>query len=71
MSGSRSWLPGVGAREYWIADWRERTVELYRRENAQLVRVAALTADDTLTSPLLPEFSVLVSRLFPDPDLAS
>lgn len=57
-----------GVLEYWIADWRDRTLLIYRRQDARLVRVATLTAEDTLTSPLLPGFEVPVARLFPDPD---
>lgn len=59
-----------GVREYWIANWRDVTVQVYRRENAALRLVATLTADDLLTSPLLPGFSaragaLLTSRLGP------
>lgn len=56
-----------GAQEYWIADRFTMRLEVYRRENTQLVLVSTLTAEDTLTSPLLPDFSCPVSRLFPDP----
>jgi Uma2 family endonuclease len=60
-----------GVREYWIADWRDVAVQIYRRENTALRLVATLTADDMLTSPLLPGFSVpvrslLTSRLGPE-----
>ncbi len=58
-----------GVAEYWVADWRDRTVRIYRRQNAQLTRVATLAAEDTLTSPLLPGFAAPVVRLFPDPSL--
>jgi Uma2 family endonuclease len=54
-----------GAREYWIADWRERTVRIHRREGDRLRLVAALGAEETLTSPLLPGFAVRVGELFP------
>lgn len=56
-----------GVQEYWIADWRDRTVEVYRRRDAQLHRVATLRGDDTLTSPLLPGFSARLAELFPGP----
>lgn len=52
-----------GLREYWIVDWREPTVEVYRREEAALRLVTTLTADDTLTSPLLPGFTNPVAAL--------
>ena len=53
---------GVG--EYWIVSWMQRFVEVYRREDAALKLVATLRDTDTLTSPLLPGSSCLVSKLF-------
>lgn len=53
-----------GVREYWIADWRLRQVEIYRRAQGSLPLVATLLAEDTLTSPLLPGFQCPISRLF-------
>lgn len=53
-----------GVQEYWIADWRLRQVELYRRERGQLRLQATLLPADELTSPLLPGFACLVARLF-------
>jgi Uma2 family endonuclease len=46
-----------GVREYWIVDWRDATVRVYRREKAVLHLIATLTAEDNLESPLLPGFS--------------
>jgi Uma2 family endonuclease len=54
-----------GVREYWIVDWRAKSIEVYRRENAALNRVATLYAEDELTSPLLPGFAVKVANLLP------
>jgi Uma2 family endonuclease len=59
-----------GVREYWIADWREVSVQVYRRVNATLRLVATFTPNDLLTSPMLPGFSspvrpLLTSRLGP------
>lgn len=56
-----------GVREYWIADWRDVTVRIYRRERAVLRQVATLTAEDTLTSPLLPGFAWPVAGLKASP----
>lgn len=53
-----------GVLEYWIVDWRAQQVEVYRREQTTLRLAATLYAADPLTSPLLPGFSCLVSRLF-------
>ncbi len=53
-----------GVQEYWIVNWQLRTLEIYRRADAQLQIVATMLVGDTLTSPLLPGFSVLIDRLF-------
>lgn len=53
-----------GVREYWIVDWRRRQIEVFRRENAQLDLAATLAESDTLTTPLLPQFSCLAAELF-------
>ncbi len=53
---------GVG--EYWIMDWRRRSVEVFRRKTARLVLTATLADSDTLTTPLLPRFACRVSELF-------
>ena len=55
-----------GVREYWIVDRLTRQVEVYRREQAQLVLAATLVGDDEITSPLLPGFSCLLRRFFPE-----
>ncbi|NJO40234.1 MAG: Uma2 family endonuclease [Cyanobacteria bacterium CRU_2_1] len=53
-----------GVLEYWIVNWQEQSVEVCRRENAMLKLVATLYSQDEITSPILPSFSCLVSRLF-------
>lgn len=53
-----------GVQEYWIVDWRLQKVEIYRRESAKLQLVVTLLASDELSSPLLPDFTCSVSRLF-------
>ncbi|MEL6471106.1 MAG: Uma2 family endonuclease [Cyanobacteria bacterium J06623_4] len=53
-----------GAQEYWIVDRFSQQVEVYRREEAQLSLVSTLCANDTLTSPLLPDFSCVIGQLF-------
>ncbi|MBI3967162.1 MAG: Uma2 family endonuclease [Chloroflexi bacterium] len=54
-------------REYWIVDWRTPTLEVYRRDQAALTLVATLSAEERLTSPLLPGFTVLVRDLCATP----
>jgi len=53
-----------GVEEYWLLDYEERIVHLYRRDGEALRLAATLTADDTLQSPLLPDFSQRVGDLF-------
>ena len=53
-----------GVQEYWIANWRLRTVEVYRRQAGALRLVGTWQAEDELTSPLLPGFSVRVDSPF-------
>lgn len=53
-----------GVREYWIADWRAQTVEVYRRQEAELRLVQTLLVGDSLKSPLLPGFACVIDRFF-------
>jgi len=53
-----------GVLEYWIVDWLTHSIEIYRRQSAQLELSANLTKEDLLESPLLPHFSVHVDALF-------
>jgi Uma2 family endonuclease len=53
-----------GVLEYWIVDWMQRQVEVYRRARGALKLAATLYADDALESPTLPGFSCQVAKLF-------
>jgi Uma2 family endonuclease len=53
-----------GVHEYWIVDWQQRQVEVYRREQAALRLVETLFEQDELRSPLLPGFACRVGQLF-------
>jgi Uma2 family endonuclease len=53
-----------GVHEYWIANLKAQTVEVYRRENAVLKLVATLYRQDELTSPNLPSFSCTIGKFF-------
>ncbi|MBE9098790.1 Uma2 family endonuclease [Vacuolonema iberomarrocanum] len=55
-----------GVQEYWIADRFAKRLEVYRREDGQLVLVATLLEGDALTSPLLPGFNYQIGRFFAD-----
>lgn len=54
----------VGVHEYWIIDWQKQEVEIYRRSQARLQLVYNLFSEDDLTSPLFPEFSLKVAKIF-------
>lgn len=56
-----------GVREYWIVDWQEPSIQIYRREELALRLIATLYAADTLTSPLLPGFAAIVQELCATP----
>jgi Uma2 family endonuclease len=51
-------------QEYWIVDWRNQTLEIYRHNGSTLKLAATLTDADTITSPLLPGFSCPLSKLW-------
>ena len=52
-----------GVQEYWLIDPEECTAEVYRRKGRGFARVASLQPSDSLTTPLLPGFSVLLQKL--------
>lgn len=56
-----------GVQEYWLADWRLRTVEVHRRREGTLQLVGVFQAEEELSSPLLPGFRVKVAECFPSP----
>lgn len=53
-----------GVQEYWIVNWRLRSIEVYQRQLAQLQWVVTLLPEDRLTSPVLPGFSCEVATIF-------
>ena len=53
-----------GASEYWLVDWRQHEVQVFRRGESGLELAATLGDEDLLTSPLLPGFSVRVADLW-------
>jgi len=58
---------GVG--EYWVIDPELDTIKIYRRANTAFTRAAELTLEtgDTLTTPLLPGWSIALSEVFISP----
>jgi Uma2 family endonuclease len=55
-----------GVREYWIVDWRFRRIDVFRRRGEALHLATTLSIEDTLTSPLLPGFSLALADIFAD-----
>ncbi len=54
-----------GVLEYWLVDWQQRLLDVYRRgESAALDHVATLYEHDLLEAPVLPGFSCRGSQLF-------
>ncbi len=53
-----------GVEEYWVVNWQEHRVEIYRREKAMLKLEKTLYENDLLQSSLLPGFSCQVSEVF-------
>src|SRR6185437_13185023 len=57
-----------GVAEYWIVDWRARSITVYRRagdaSDQPLQAVATLRDQDVLHSPLLPGFTAPLERVF-------
>jgi Uma2 family endonuclease len=52
-----------GVQEYWLIDPEACSAEIYRREARGFERVASLKSSDSLTTPLLPGFSVPLREL--------
>jgi Uma2 family endonuclease len=53
-----------GVKEYWVVNWQEQNLEVYRRDDDLLTLAKTLNGNSTLESPLLPGFHCKVSRLF-------
>ncbi|CAD5921758.1 hypothetical protein PCC9214_00705 [Planktothrix tepida] len=53
-----------GVQEYWIVDRYQQQVQVYRRQNHQLILAETLLITDEITSPLLPEFRCQVELFF-------
>ena len=55
-----------GALEYWVINWQERYLEIYRREEGMLALNRTLYENDWVQSPLFPDFTCKVSDLYSD-----
>ena len=54
----------AGVPEYWIFDPRQDTATMLELRDGQYVERAVLTADDTLTTPLLPGLAIPLTDVF-------
>ena len=56
-------------REYWIVDLELDVIKVYRHLQGAFTRAAEPSAEagDTLTTPLLPDFSVSLADVFASP----
>jgi Uma2 family endonuclease len=54
-----------GVREYWLVDPQSQEVTIHRRAaDGSFPRVERLGRDETLSTPLLPRFSLALNKLF-------
>jgi Uma2 family endonuclease len=54
-----------GVDEYWIVDWRQRTIDVYRRSGDALLIFETYAADGVLETSLLPGFRLEIARIWP------
>lgn len=57
-----------GVLEYWIVDYKARTIEVYQLSEKTLVLSSKLNEREKLTSLVLPGFSCTVADVFAVPD---
>jgi len=50
--------------EYWIVDWRQAQIEIYRYQEGSLVLARTVSKNDDLTSLTLPNFICALSEIF-------
>jgi Uma2 family endonuclease len=53
-----------GVQEYWIVNWQLQTMEVYRRSDHQLKWVGTLVSEESLKSPILPDFLMPMENIF-------
>lgn len=54
----------AGVKEYWIADPREKSVQIFLLINGKYSSEGYLIDEDKITSNILPGFSMIISELF-------
>lgn len=53
-----------GVQEYWIVDQNQQQIQVYHRQNNQLILTETLLKTDEITSAILPGFRCSVEELF-------
>ena len=53
-----------GVQEYWLIDWRARSIKVYSNDGTRLVLAATLHGGEVLQSSILPGFSCALETLF-------
>lgn len=53
-----------GVEEYWVIDAQMRTLEVYRLHEGLLDFVAMYAKNDTVTTALLPDWSITIAEVF-------
>lgn len=64
LSAKRTLYGKYGVEEYWIVDSENRSVLTFRLHGETLEEIATLTANDALTSSILPGFLLPVNAIF-------
>ncbi len=58
----------TGVLEYWIVDWRTKSIDVFRRDGDRLQFGGTLSGRDRLTSPPLPGFEIGLEEIW-DPGI--
>jgi len=53
-----------GVKEYWVIDPEQRIIEIYRSQDGSLELVGNFRDEETVTSPLLPNFECAAASIF-------
>ena len=53
-----------GVKEYWVVDGMFNTIEVYRLEEKGLERIRRFEIDETIKTPILPDFELKVADIF-------
>jgi Uma2 family endonuclease len=64
LSVKRQLYAKYGVKEYWAVDPENRSVDVYRLVEQNLVEIATLMDHDEISSPMLPRFQLKVSAIF-------